>query len=336
MPKKTEPKPFYRRIISDAWRIAWNHKHLWVFGFFATVAGFGGVTETLFSSSSNVNAFFPAVASGQPMTHTIPGLTTITAILKYTSFPVLSLLIFLAISGLCTAIFLWLAYTSAGALTSSVRKIEHGGEPTPGDGLKTGANAFWRVLGVNALSQLFIFCGYVLTSTTLLVLLSDHTVTSAIFYVGTFIMFTILVVAASIAAIYGTCFVTIKGEKKILTAVYAGWQLLLDHWLVTFEMAIALFIASLVIGLSAVFVALVVSVPFIFMMLITTVLHLGPATFFILMTASGVMLATIVCVGSFITVFQVSAWTLLWSEMTERQPLAKIHRLAEKFSPHLV
>ncbi len=333
MPKKIEVS-FYQRIITDAWRVAWQHKHLWVFGFFATSVGFGGVTEALFSSSDKVYAFFPAIASGKTGLQMIPGIAAMQTIVKFTSFPILSILLFLVMMGLFVGVFLWMGNVAAGALVSSVKKIEKGAEPTFSEGLKAGSEKFWRVLGANILTQPIIFVGSLLTTTTLNVLILDHTVASGIFYVGTFILFVLLAVSASVAAVYSTCFVVNKNQP-LVPALFAGWKLLHDHWLVTLEMAFFLFLSSLGIGLSAVLASLIISVPFIFLLLIVSMMHLSAASTLVLMVASGLMLAMIVCVGSFITVFQVSAWTLLWGEMTERQPLSKLRRLARHISPHL-
>ena len=50
MTKKQDAVPLYRRIINDAWRIAWENKQLWLFGFFVTFIGFGGVSEVFFKA----------------------------------------------------------------------------------------------------------------------------------------------------------------------------------------------------------------------------------------------------------------------------------------------
>lgn len=330
---KTET-PFYRRIISDAWRIAWNHKHLWVFGFFAAAVGFGGTFEILFSGSGRFSGFFPAVASGRPTLENVPGLVTFKTLVAFSSFPAIFLLICMAILAFLFSVFAWIIYVSVGALVVSARKIEKGGEPTFGDSLKAGADKFWRVLGANVLAELFIFCGYVLTSTTLLVFLRDRTLASGVFYLGTFILFTLLTVATTIAAIYATCLIMLK-DKKMMEAVGGGWKLLLEQWLVSLEMAVALFVTSLVIGLTLILAGLIVSVPFVFMLVVAALLRFGAASVLVLVVGATLLLVMIVLAGSFITVFQASAWTLLFGEMTEKRPLAKLRRLARKLSPYL-
>ena len=37
----------YREIIRKALRISWEHKHLWIFGFFAGLIGFGGIADVV-------------------------------------------------------------------------------------------------------------------------------------------------------------------------------------------------------------------------------------------------------------------------------------------------
>lgn len=333
MQRKPDMTPFYRRILSDAWRIAWHHKHLWVFGFFATLIGFGAVTEVFFNSYERTADALPIAASGGTLAALIPGLTTMKAIVAYSPYPALSLLIFFVVLTLLFSVFAWMTLVSVGALVIGARKIARGGEPTFGDGVKAGAEKFWPLLGVNVLSKLVILLAYVMTGANLYILMKDRTVTSGLFYIGSFIIFTAVSFVASLAAVYGSINVAVKGDK-LEKSVNGALDLIAEHWLVSLEMAVLLLVASLAIGVAAALGALVLSVPLIFLIVIAAIFKAQAAVYAIMTLTAIMLLVVVVCLGAFLTTFQASAWTLLWSELSERKPASKLLRLAHHWRLH--
>jgi hypothetical protein len=326
--------PFYRRILTDAWRIAWHHKHLWVFGFFATLIGFGAVTEVFFNSYERTADALPLAASSGTLSALIPGLTTIKAIVSYSPYPALSLLIFFVVLSLLFAVFAWMTLVAVGALVIGARKISRGGEPTFGDGVKAGADKFWRLLGVNLLSKIVILLAYVMTGANLYILMKDRTVMSGLFYIGSFIIFTAVSFVASLGAVYGSINVAVKDEP-LEKAVNSALDLIAEHWLVSLEMAVLLLIASLATGVAAALGTLVLSVPLIFLIVIAAVFKAQAAVYAIMTLTAVMLLVIVVCLGAFLTTFQSSAWTLLWSELAERKPSSKILRLAHHWRLHM-
>lgn len=332
---KHHDQPFYRRIIADAWRIAWQHKHLWVFGFFATMIGFGGVTDPVFSASDRIFSMLPGLMNDAYPLQGIPGLTTFRAVMQTSPFPALTFILFLTGMAFFATIFAWMIFVSVGALVGSVRKIERGGDPHFSDEVKLGTERFWPVLGTNLFIEMFVFVLFMLTASTLRQLMRDAGLLHGLFYVGTFIVFTMLSAGASIVAVYATCEAVSKG-RKMREAISSGVRQLVDHWLVAVELAIGLFVAGLLIGLASVLVTMVLSVPFIFMMIVAIAIKVPVASTIVVMTAAALMIAMIVLVGSFITVFQTAAWCLLWSEISHSKPAPpKLIRLARKHFPFL-
>lgn len=326
MTRKTDMTPFYRRIVTDAWKIAWSHKHLWVFGFFATLIGFGGVTEVFFSAYERTADALPLAAAQGTIATLIPGYTTIKAVITYSPYPVLSLAIFTVALVLMFSVFAWMTVVSVGGLISGIRKISRGGEPTFGDSIKAGAERFWPLLTVNLLAKIVILLALLLTGANLYVLMQERSFVSGLFYVGSFIVFTAISFVASLAAVYGSLNVMAKDEP-VERSLNGALKTIGEHWLVSLEMAVVLFIASLVMGLAVALLALILSVPLIFLLAVAAMLKARAAVYGIMALTAVMLLALVVALGSFLTTFQTSAWTLLWSELTDRKPVAKLLRL---------
>ncbi|HTK04531.1 MAG TPA: hypothetical protein VL500_03015 [Candidatus Eisenbacteria bacterium] len=333
MQRKPDMTPFYRRILTDAWRIAWNHKHLWVFGFFATLIGFGAVTEVFFNSYERTADALPLAASAGSLSALIPGLTTIRAIVAYSPYPALSLLIFLVVFTMLFAVFAWMTLVSVGALILGARKISRGGEPTFGDGVKAGAEKFWSLLGVNLVSKFVIMLALVMTGANLYILMKDRTLLSGFFYIGSFIIFTAISFVASLGAVYGSIGVAVKDEKTE-KAVNGALALISEHWLVSLEMAVLLLVASLATGVAVALGTLVLSVPLIFLIVVAAVFKAQAAVYAVMTLTAVMLLIMVVCLGAFLTTFQTSAWTLLWSELVERKPSSKLLRLMHRWQSH--
>lgn len=330
MPREPDMTPFYRRILSDAWKIAWSHKHLWVFGFFATLIGFGAVTEVFFNSYERTAAALPMAAASGSALALIPGLSTIKAVISFSPYPALSLLIFLAVFALIVVIFAWITLVSVGALISGTRKISRGGEPVFGDSVKAGAEKFWRLLGVNVIAKVVILLALIMTGANLYTLMRDQTFVSGMFYVGSFIVFTAVSFVASLGAVYGSINVMLK-DDRIEKSVNGAMTLIAEHWLVSLEMAVLLLIVSLAAGVAAALGALILAVPIIFFLVVAAVFKATAAAYGLMTLTAVMLLVLVVCLGSFLTTFQTAAWTLLWNELEGRKPSSKLIRLAERW-----
>ena len=331
---KHHDEPFYRRIISDAWHIAWHHKHLWVFGFFATLIGFGAVTNPLFNASDRVFEKLPMLMGGQGA-YAFPGLATFRAVMLASPFPLLAFVVALLVLSLFCGVFAWMTYVSVGAIISSVRKIERGGDPHFADEVKAGTQTFWPVLGVNLFTQLFLYAMFMLVASSLRMFMTDGSVWRGLFYVGTFMAFTLLAVGASIAAVYASCEVVAKG-RSMRAALETGASLAWRHWLLSFELAVTLMVSVIAVGIATIIVALIGSVPFIFMIFVAAALKIPAVSAMVVVTALVVMVGLIVVAGSFLTAFQAAAWTLMWSSIeSKKHAPPKLVRLARKHLPFL-
>jgi len=313
----------HRRIIRDALEIAWHHKHLWVFGFFATFIGFGGVGETLFNAftaSADGAMWRPAMLGANGF---VPGYATVRTVASFSPFPALAMLLFFAAAALCGAIFAWITVTSSAALLSGSRKIARGGEPHFSDGVKVGAEKFWPLLGVIAACGAVVCLALGITGGNLAASMRAGGLQS-LFFIGAFALGTVIAFFAALTAVYGSAEV-IANDAPVSKALRDGFLTAQTHWFVNLEMAALLSLTGLAVGIAVMAAALVCTVPLIFLMAVASTFGSQGMVIGILTLTAVILLVLAAALGSFVTTFQVAAWTMLWDEL-DAKPLPKILR----------
>ncbi|MCB8986192.1 MAG: hypothetical protein H6661_00350 [Ardenticatenaceae bacterium] len=116
----------YGQVISDAWRITWNNKYLWVLGFLAALTSVGSNGNS-FNYSFNEGDFAnPAQAAR------IGGL-------------VLGLVCLFMIIGL---VLLLVSVAARGGLIEAVNRLDDGEKLTLGEAFSAGTKSMWRLIGV--------------------------------------------------------------------------------------------------------------------------------------------------------------------------------------------
>jgi len=325
---KFDISSLYRRIVATAWQTAWKHKHLWLFGFFATFAGFGGIYEVLFRTQDQLINIMPAVDWMRSPFYLIPGAAMFKALVAFSPNPLFTVMIFLAVIALVSAVFIWVITISIGALIGSADVISRGSDADFAAGVRIGTAGFWRVFGINALAKITIACGLLLTGTHLFSLIRDGSYTSGGFFMLSFILFLALAIVASIVAVYASMHAVLN-NTCFNASLARGWKTFKESWLVSLEMAAVLLIVNLLMAVLAVLVLLVMSVPAIFLFMLASAAN-STTLLLSLMTAFAVMLLIVLVIyGSFMTTFQVTSWTLLWKELAEKRPRARLLRLSD-------
>lgn len=215
---------------------------------------------------------------------------------------------------------------SVGALIASARKISRGSHPDFAEGLKMGAEPFWRVLGIVALAKGAALIAFILTGTNLFYLAADRDMWGALLFVLSFIVMTAIAVVTSLLAVYASCFVVVK-NAGLRASLVSAWDLLSTHWLVSLEMILVLMLLDLAVGLAAVLGLLVLSVPVVFLFMLGIAVKSRILVIGLMMLGGAAIMAVTVALGSFLTTVKISGWTLFWSEMVDGKPVAKVHRL---------
>lgn len=326
--KSSDAVPLYRRVIRDAWHIAWHHKHLWIFGFFATFIGFGGTADIFMGGYDKVADVAPTAWPGSPLM-LVPGVGTMKALMSFSPYPFLSLTIFLAVGAVMTALLAWIVTVSIGALIASIKKIERGGDADFLAAMKFGASNFWQLFGVNVVVRLVIFLAFLITSANLFTALRDRDPVSILMYVGTFIAYLGVSICAGLTGVYASVWTTVKGTG-VTESLRRGWKNFSQHWLVSIENGLLLLLVGSVVGLAMLLALMIVSVPLIFLLLLAVALKAQALIGGVIALAAIILIFAIVLVGSFLTTLQVASWTVLWTELNEGKPVAKLVRLARK------
>ncbi len=337
MPTKRTALPLYRQVLHDAWRLSLTHKHLWIFGFFATFIGFGGASEVLLGAYDRLTSALPvAVSFQQTPLMMFPGFATMRAMVNLSPYPAISIAFFTVTAILLLAVFAYIISLSIGAMIYSVRKIERGGEPTFSEGLKTGSITVGRVLTLNIGAKMAMWLSFAITGANLAHLLVNRDFLSMFFFLCSFVLFTILAVLISILSVYSTNSV-VNNNLPIVPSLAEGLKILRNNWLISIEMAIILMVVNVGITVLTIAAAMILSVPLVFIFFVAAIIKSG-ALMTLVMTVTVIVLVALLFVAvSFLTTLQASAWTLLWIRLGGRKKHhPKIVRIVEWFQAKLL
>lgn len=237
--------PIYRQTISEAWRMARQHKFLWFFGFFAILlnSGVASGVETFFNNVSllansgdniqNVQTLYKSNTLGFVATN-------VAEFFKGLSFEnALTILLILAIY----VFVVWISVLSQGALITSTDTFRQGKSLTPEQAFANGTRTFWPLLWLNIGKYLLTIGAVVVLGTPLL---SLYLVQGQDVWLNVllFLNFIILVPLAMLIAFllqFASAYVTIR-RQPLWVAVKSAWRLFSKHWLATLEMGFILFL----------------------------------------------------------------------------------------------
>ncbi|MFA5754575.1 MAG: hypothetical protein WC905_04510 [Patescibacteria group bacterium] len=318
----------YRSLLKQALTIAWKHKYLWVCGLFASLVASSGSWEyKILTENLNQN-----MAGGSY--YKLNGFITVGEVIKnfflgfkdmfqYDAVAVLNALTLILITAIILIIFVWLAITSQAALVSSVKKIASAKKKETTLSLRTeiaiGSRHFWPVLGLNLLTKILISVAFFIIGLPLLFLIIRDSGFAATLYTILFVIFIPVATGLGLMLKYAIAYKVLE-DASFVKSIKKGWKLFMKNWLVSLEMAIILFLISLIASglvLGILFLALM---PLLLLGLIFNAVWL--ITFVTL-----IAIIVIVLIGSLLTTFQVATWTSLFLRLREKGAAAKLERL---------
>lgn len=318
--------PFYRNILRQAWELTWKNKYLWWFGIFAALLGNGGELEILFNDSSGDpgHTLFPAwqgiASTGVFRWQTI---TNIGNLLKNDT---LNMILVLLICLVALAIFLflvWLVMVSQAALVNNSEAIIKRKKNNFRNGLDAGVLKFWPVFGLNFLVKASIYA--LLAIVTLPVVYFGESFSVA--YVIALIVMVPVAIILSFITKYAIAY-SVLNNAKAGQAVSQGMRLFKENWLISFEMAIILFVINILTGLAIVLAILTLAVPFLFLILIFYyTLALAGFAWLIMGLALAGFLFIVITGGAALSVFQTASWTSLFLELNKKKGESKLVRI---------
>jgi hypothetical protein len=332
--------PLYRKILSQALKITWRYKYLWFFGVFAAILGSGGEYEILINSFSGdpKQAIFPALQKvAETGVFSSKTLVNIGHIAQNDPLSLLSLLaIYIGILALMAFLF-WLAVISQSVLVNSAAAYQSGRKPNlaPNFGERVRASVakvkdkFWQVLGLNLLVKAVLYASFILVSLPIIFTITKpEFLFYKVLYFVLFILFIPFALSLSLLTKYSIAYVILK-NNKFLEAIKSSWELFKENWIISVEMAFILFLINFLASLVLILAVLSLAVPFLFLGYVTSVIIGSAGAWFIIVLAFIALLSAVVLGGAVISTFQISSWTCLFSELTNKGATSKIERIVE-------
>jgi hypothetical protein len=315
MPSKEDAIAFHRQIVKQALEVAWKHKHLWIFGFFATFAGFGNVYEALFTLQDRI----AASAGGQWLTY-LPGWATFKALITYSPAPWLSAIIYGVVSLLIAAVFAWVVVMALSGTIAGVKAVSKGKELSFSENLKQASVYFWRVLAVVLIMKAVTMLASLVVSTNLTqVLAAGGPVWGLNFFVS-FALFTAVTVVVGLIGVYAITAV-VDDSHSLTEALCRGWKTFKKHWLVSLEAALLVLAVHVVVMLLGILALLIISVPFIFLLMLAILANLPMLGLVLAIAAAVATIFVVALLAAFLSVYQVSVWWQLWQHFKGRKKL---------------
>ena len=329
--------PLYRPILRAALSLTTRHKTLWLLGFLAAFLGLGGEYEFIFSQFNNVssgewnglNSFLQfAGASSQDV------VTALAAVAKDLSVgAILGLAIFLGFLFILGA----LVIISQGALVAGIAQASQAGRVKLSAALYTGYISFWSLLAIiisTRLLAVFVLAVVGLPLISLFLLLDESFASPGAALIF-FILGLPLFILFSLVAKFALAYRVVEGERW-RSALTKAFVLFADHWLVTIELALIVFIINILTALAFIFVAALLSIPFILLGIVMADLSYVIVLKLLITAALVLFLFILLVLGSALSCFQNSVWTLLFLKIKDKPRAAKLLRLVhgwrEKYS----
>jgi hypothetical protein len=318
----------YRSLLKQAFSLAWKNKYLWFFGLFASLTVAGGSWEyqiitqnfgqnLVDSSYYNLSGL---LALGDLLKNFFSGFVNL---FRFDFLTIINVLTLLLAATVILVLFIWLAIASQAALVDSTKKILTAGKKkiiiTIRSGLTAGQRHFWSVFGLNILTKVLISLALFIISLPLLfMVISNASILSAI-YIILFVIFIPIGTGLSLMIKYAISYKVLDNQSFIGSLEKSG-KLFKENWLVSLEMAVILFLINLLIG-GLLLVGMAVFLLPLFL------LGLGFNLAWLTILIALVAIVLVILTGSFLTTFQIAAWTGLFLNLKERGGLAKLERL---------
>lgn len=308
---------FYRHVLAEAWSVVRSSKMLWVFGFFVSFLGNGGVYELLVQGTGRLGlqqdfggAF--ALIGVLPSEEKFAG--ALEAIGAYSA--TIYLLLAVTIVALL-AVAVWVVVSSQGGLIAGIRDRLKGRALTFRGSFASGNEVFWPLLTLNMLSRLTIMALFYLLLALLLLLLTKVTLVSSLLYLVGFLILIPLTLIVGFVTVYAACYVVLQ-RLRFVEALESALALFRKYWLISLETAAILFGINIAVafGIGAAMSALGLAIlPFV---VGASLVESGPALGVLLSLAVVLGVLVLAVVGSGLAAFQYATWVVLFNKLHVR------------------
>lgn len=320
-------EPLYRVILKRAWFITKKNPVLWIFGFFVIFLWNGGELQMFIDTITSIgNLVSPSglfAINLETLLIFFAGPLTIELL-------IIKLLI-LSFAIILILFFLWIAITSEIAIIRSTILLDDKEKPKFGKELKDANIKFLPVFGLHILTKIIITSLVVFISLPLLIFIVNSTSSYRLpIAIVVWVLFLPFAMIASFVFKYAINFVVLKSET-FWKSISKAWILFKTNWLISLEMAIWILIINMIFGLVALLITRVIIGPF---DLLTVYWMSGGFREFFFTKVIPLLLFYMI-VGSMITVFQTSAWTLLFDKIVSGKRYGKLIRIVASMSKYM-
>jgi ABC-type sugar transport system permease subunit len=248
----------YRKIFKEALHATWKNKYLWFFGLFAALFGTSSDYEIISRFLTGDSSVFGWQAIQGTNVLSIQTFRTISDFM--TEDPLSFMLtMFVALFILVLVVFLvWLATVSQVALVTNAAALSAGKKTGFKDGIEAGGKNFWPVFGLNIFNKALISIVFLIVGLPLALSAGRSLVAYNFFYLLVFIVFVPVAIIISFIVKYAIAYKVIK-SKSLLDSLKKSWQLFVENWLVSVEMAFVLFALNFFYGLAVLLLMLVLA-----------------------------------------------------------------------------
>lgn len=321
------PEPLYRPILKRAFNITLNNRYLWVLGFLAAFLGSSGQYEILFNQLDNISQgqlglgdnFFTALGANLQ-----GGLAKVIAV--FANEVSASAYLAIAIIIIIILFLVWLTITAQGALLKSINSAASGNLPELGASFKNAHKSFWPLLSIIASTRILALIIFALVVLPITLILYQINPTSGIFAVVIFVLgaplFIIFAMIAKFAILY-----KLIDKYPWRQSLAQAMGLFANHWLVSMEIALILFVINIVAGVGLIILTLFLAIPFIILGVLFSQLAfvLGVQ----ILTVLGIIAFILIGIlfGSALSTFHNAVWALLFLKIKEKKHLSKIIRV---------
>lgn len=317
----SEPK--YNDALKAGLKLAWQHKPLWVYGFFVSILGQFGIFEFLSKmvlaargeTTSSLFWYFYSSISGIKLSNI------------YMSVGQWSWFFWVIAFLFCFLIaFVYIAIVSQGALIHNAALYFESKEKKHENSINSWHHSnkfFWELLSLNVIRKLVLTTIIFLLVLFLSKILFYNFWWTNLLFIIVFLLVSLLGIIISLLTIFAVCYV-ITGNKKIKEAVISSWILFKKHWLVSLEVAFIMILANLALFILVILGLYLFLIPSIF--LVISLLFSANVIFLIISILLGAFIFTfyLIFISTIFNVFNISTWTYLFIKMHKEGMVSKI------------
>lgn len=309
----------FRQIFKTALYLAWRHKLLWVFGFFAGFAGIANIYEFVFKNFSNLpeTALNRLTAFSQSMAYSLSWDSLQQSFFAAPAKFLLSLVILILLL-LIIIFFIWLIVVSQAALLLVIKKIQEKEPVIYKECWQEAKNFFWRLFSLNLINKLLAVALVNVPLVFLTFAISRQASYQNIFFFIFYLLTAILIIIISTILIYSIIAVLAKNQN-IRLALQNSWSLFCAHWTKSICMGFFLFLIQAVMLFLFYIIFLIFKLPLDFLSLLAFSAGFASSGQILTILSSGIFFILLLLISCFLVVFQYASWYLLFIQLAKQK-----------------